>query len=173
MVRPLRLIDHFRAALNLIVKVRLSAMFLLWKLVFIQMQKKKQTIFHTKSPALSLAFIMRFITTGKCTIVVISRFNPMDQFARYNLSVDFFFCWWSAGWKPAWLKKSVALPRIFIKLPDFRLLAHFLFQVGPRSLMLSESYKTDLFVALISLSMSCSCFRSLRRHLLALPKEST
>ena len=58
---------HFRVALNLIMKPRLSAKFLLRKLVFIHEYANK-TNFHMKIFALSLAFIMRFTATRKWTI---------------------------------------------------------------------------------------------------------
>ena len=58
-------IDHFRVALNLIMKARLSAKFLLWKLVFIRMQTK---LIFILSFALSLAFIVRFTATRKWPI---------------------------------------------------------------------------------------------------------
>ena len=50
--------DHFRVAFNLTMKARLGAMFLFHSYA-------NETIFHRKSFALSLAFIMRLTTTRK------------------------------------------------------------------------------------------------------------
>ena len=62
----LLIIDHFWVVLNLIIKARLRAKFLFWKLVFIHMQNKIN--FLIKSFALSLAFIVRFTATRKWPI---------------------------------------------------------------------------------------------------------
>ena len=62
-------IDHFRVALNLIIKARLSAKFLLWKSVFMHMQTK--LLFHFESFSLSLVFIMRFAATQNWPIILI------------------------------------------------------------------------------------------------------
>ena len=59
------LTGNFRVALDLIIKEKLSAKFLLGKLVFIHVQTK---VTYMKSFALSLAFIMRFTATQKWPI---------------------------------------------------------------------------------------------------------
>ena len=59
-------IGHFRVALNLIMKSRLSAKFKLGKLCF--HSYANETNFHMKCFELSLAFIMRFTATRKWPI---------------------------------------------------------------------------------------------------------
>ena len=55
-------IDHFRVALNLIMKARLSVkLFVIMKISFLPYENK--TNFHVKRFALSLAFIVRFKAT--------------------------------------------------------------------------------------------------------------
>ena len=68
-------IGHFRVAVNLIIKARLRAKFLLWKLVFIHMQTK--LIFIWKAFALSLAFIMRLTATRKWPIHLLASFGQI------------------------------------------------------------------------------------------------
>ena len=58
--------DHFLVALNLVMKARLSAKFLVMKISFHSFANK--TYFDTKSFALSLAFIVRFTATRKWPI---------------------------------------------------------------------------------------------------------
>ena len=57
---------HFRVAVNLIMKARLSAKAFHMKIIFVCVWMK--TNFHNKSFALSLAFIMRFTATRKWPI---------------------------------------------------------------------------------------------------------
>ena len=57
------IIGHFRVALNLIMKARLSAKFFIAKISFQSYANK--TNFHMKSFALSLSFMMRFTATRK------------------------------------------------------------------------------------------------------------
>ena len=82
-------IGHFRVAVNLIMKARLSAKFLLRKLVFIHLQTK--LIFIRKAFALSPAFIMRFTATRKWTMqlgieVQITRTTDMNKHDFFNTS---------------------------------------------------------------------------------------
>ena len=56
------MIGHFRVAVNLITKARLTAKLFTWKLVCLRMNENS---FRYKSFAQSLAFIMRFKATQK------------------------------------------------------------------------------------------------------------
>ena len=80
-------IDHFRVALNLIVKTRLGAKFLLlyqcycMKISFHSNANK--TNYHMKSFALSLAFIVRFTATRKW---------PIKKTVHFNFIIPLIYC---------------------------------------------------------------------------------
>ena len=76
-------IGHFRVAVKLIVKARLSVKFSFLKVSFHSYAIK--TNFHVKSFALSLAFIMRFTATRKSSITNVVEMSDSLEEHRYSL----------------------------------------------------------------------------------------
>ena len=95
--------------------------------------------------------LLRTLTRGPEGVRNIKReLIVLGQFTRYNLSADFFFCRFSAGWTLVQFKKSVALLQIFINRPIFvRSLIFFvkLGQIGHINLWWSYTYWTKFFQA--------------------------
>ena len=79
--------DHFRAALNLIMKARLSAKF------YYESYPNK-TKFHMNSFALDLALIMRFTATQKWPIYRVNLNLPSShrRCNSFQIPEIFFFC---------------------------------------------------------------------------------